>query len=132
MESEKLLRDTLKVRSLLYSFRYAFQGALYLFIYHRNMRIIYISGIAALTAGVILGLSGFRMAILLVTISLVYTAEMFNTGIEVAMDIISTQYHSKVKIIKDIAAAAVLVASVNAVFVGYILFGKKIYNLLVK
>ena len=129
MEKESLLRSTLKVKALRYSFRVAFQGVVYLFIYHRNMRIILITGVAALFVGVLLRLKGLEMVALLLTVSLVYTAEMFNTGIEVAMDIISTQYHSKVKIIKDIAAAAVLVASINAVFIGYILFAKRLYNL---
>jgi len=129
MESDNFIRRTLKVGTLRNSFKYASQGVVYLFLYHRNMRIIFVMGAAAIISALILDLSGPEMVVLLLTISLVFTAEMFNTGIEVAMDIISSQYHSRAKVIKDIAAAAVLVASVNAAMIGYFLFAKRLYLL---
>lgn len=48
--------------------------------------------------------------ILLIATALVLLAEMFNTTIEALCDFIETQHNEKIKIIKDIAAAATGVA----------------------
>jgi len=54
-------------------------------------------------------------------------AEIFNTAIEMMMDMFTDKYHTLVKLIKDISAAVVLLASLNALAVGYILFARRIF-----
>jgi diacylglycerol kinase (ATP) len=55
-------------------------------------------------------------------------AEMFNTAIEMVTNMVAHKFHLRVKVIKDIAAAVVLIASLNAVAVGYALFWKRLFK----
>lgn len=108
----------------------ALNGIAYLFLYHRNMRIIFLTGIAAFLAGVYFKLSGSELTILCLTITCVFMAEMFNTAIEMTIDMFTRKYRVLIKLVKDIAAAVVLIASLNAVAVGIALFGRRLLNLL--
>lgn len=47
---------------------------------------------------------------------------MINTAIEKTVDMITEEYHPFARVIKDISAGAVLVSSINALIVGYLLF----------
>lgn len=55
-------------------------------------------------------------------------AEIFNTAIEMLMDMLMAKYHTRIKLVKDIAAAVVLLASLNALGIGYALFVKKLFK----
>jgi diacylglycerol kinase (ATP) len=57
-------------------------------------------------------------------------AEIFNTAIEIMFDMLTDKYHTSIKIVKDISAAVTLIAALNAIAVGYILFIRKIPLLL--
>lgn len=108
------------------SVKLAGRGIIYLLIYHRNMRLIFIIGAITFIAGLIVQLNGLDLAVLCITITLVFLAEIFNTAIEMVIDITTNKYHRLVKMIKDIAAGVVLITSLNAVAVGIILFTKKL------
>jgi diacylglycerol kinase (ATP) len=83
-------------------------------------------GFAAFLAGLVLNLNGIELIILCVTITLVFMAEIFNTAIEMLMNMITSRYHLRIKIVKDIAAAVVVLACLNAIAVGYVLFVRRI------
>lgn len=102
------------------------KGIIYLFLYHRNMRLIFISGILVFLFGIYLKLKGIELVALCITITLVFMAEIFNTAIELMMDALTEKYHVKIKLIKDIAAGIVLLSCLNALGVGYVLLWKKI------
>jgi len=124
----KILRHIFRFRGLAESMKFALNGIAYLFIYHRNMRIIFTCGVFAFFMGVYFKLNGVELVALCVTITLVFMAEIFNTAIEMMMDMVKVKYHTLIKLIKDIAAAVVLLASLNALAVGYILFARKIFK----
>jgi diacylglycerol kinase (ATP) len=63
---------------------------------------------------------------LLVAISFVLIAEMVNSAIEATIDLATTSFDPLAKMAKDIAAAAVLVAAVNAVIIGYLVFADRL------
>ncbi len=107
---------------------FAVKGIGYLFFYHRNMRIIFMSGIAAFFLGLCLKLKASELMTLCITITLVFMAEIFNTAIEMMMNMLSAKYRTRIKLVKDIAAAVVLLACLNAVAIGYILFARKIFR----
>lgn len=109
-------------RKLLESFNYAIEGFLYVLKTQRNMRLHFLVAIIALLLGFYYNFSKIELIVLLLTICFVLIAEMFNTGVELVIDLITDEFHPLARIIKDIAAGAVLVASINAVFVGYLLF----------
>ncbi len=54
--------------------------------------------------------------------TLVLVAEMFNTAIEAVVDMVTQTYHPLAKFAKDIATGAVLITTLNALAVGFLLF----------
>ncbi len=122
----RTLRHIFRFHGFMASVRLASKGIIYLFLYHRNMRIIFISGIAAMLMGVAFRLQGLELAALCITVTLVFIAEIFNTAIELMIDLFTRKYHPLIKLVKDIAAAVVLIASLNAVAVGFILFVRRL------
>ncbi len=121
-----MLRHIFRFHGFRESMFLASKGVVYLFLYHRNMRIIFLLGIFGFCMGILFRLRGIELAILCLTITFVFVAEIFNTAVEMMMDIFTSRYHTLVKLIKDIAAAVVLIASLNAIAIGYILFARKL------
>ena len=107
------------------SFNCAVEGIIYVIKTQRNMRIHLVLGILALVAGIIVRLDGTDFLFVCLAIMLVLLAEILNTGVELMIDLISETYHPLAKIVKDIFAGVVLLASVFAIFVGYLIIAKK-------
>jgi diacylglycerol kinase len=112
------------------SFGYAIEGLLYLVRTQRNFRIHLLVALAALTAGILSGLSAVEWSVLIVTIALVIMTEGLNTGIELAVSLASPNPRPEAKAAKDIAAGAVLLAAIASIGVGIALFGPRIIALL--
>jgi diacylglycerol kinase (ATP) len=108
--------------SLIDSFNYAIEGLIHVLRTHRNMRIHFAVAIAVLVAAVWKGVNRFELIALLLAITFVLVAEMINSAIEQAIDLATTSFDPLAKLAKDIAAGAVLIAAVNAVAVGYLVF----------
>ncbi|HEV2010384.1 MAG TPA: diacylglycerol kinase family protein [Candidatus Limnocylindria bacterium] len=108
------------------SFGYAIEGLAYLVRTQRNFRIHLLVALAALASGAASGLSAVEWAILVVTIALVIMTEGLNTGIELAVSLVSPERRPEAKAAKDIAAGAVLVAAIASVGVGIALFGPRL------
>ena len=89
------------------------------------MRIHYFVALVVLLMGFVVRLTKVELAVLFFTVSLVISMELVNTAIESAIDLITDKYHPLAKIAKNVAAGAVLVSSINAVAVGYVLFFDK-------
>ncbi len=53
----------------------------------------------------------------------VFVSEAFNTAIEIDIDLTSPEYHPYAKDTKDVAAGAVLISAITALFVGILIFG---------
>jgi diacylglycerol kinase (ATP) len=112
--------------SLLDSFNFAFEGIIHVLRTQRNMRIHFAVAVSVLVAAVVTGVERLELIALLIAISFVLIAEMVNTAIEGAVDVSTTSFDPNAKLAKDIAAGAVLIATVNAVAVGYLVFAAKV------
>lgn len=87
------------------------------------MRIHLYLAISVILIGLLLGLTTIEIAILCCVISFVLIAEIVNTALEVNLDFLNNKkFHPSIKMIKDIVAGVVLIASINAVIVGGIIF----------
>lgn len=116
-------------RSLLNSFRYAFSGIRKAFAEEPNFKIhIAIALIISIVAG-FLKFSSVEWVVLILTIFLVMASELVNTAVEDTLNFVSPELNEKVKVIKDLMAAIVLLAAVASVFVGAFLFLPKIISL---
>ncbi len=105
------------------SFRYAFAGIWYTLKTQRNAQIHLTITLLILALGLLLQLSLTEWAILAVTAGLVFATEMLNTVAEAAMDYASTDFNPQIKIVKDVAAGAVLITALTAVVVGLLILG---------
>ncbi|MEX0616336.1 MAG: diacylglycerol kinase family protein [Candidatus Woykebacteria bacterium] len=105
------------------SFKYAFDGLIHALREGRNFRIQALLGILVLILAWIFNFARFEWVLLFLTISLVLTAELLNTVIELAVDLASQEkILPKAKIAKDVSAASVLLISIFSVIVGLVLF----------
>ena len=108
--------------SQLKSFAVAFQGIWVLLYNERNFRTHSFISIAVLICGFFFQIEKTEWLIILTMIGFVLTAEALNTAIEYICDLVSPEYHPMVKKIKDVAAAAVLIAAIIAAVIGCIIF----------
>jgi diacylglycerol kinase (ATP) len=124
---KELQKDPLKTANYIHSLKIAARGMIYLFLHHRNMRFIFLTGLAAICLGFYTNLSAIELIALSITVTLVFIAEILNTAIELMLDAITREYHHKIKLVKDIAAGVVVIACINAAIIGYILFLRKYF-----
>ncbi|HEV8603202.1 MAG TPA: diacylglycerol kinase [Gaiellaceae bacterium] len=113
---------------ILESFNYAFEGIIHVLRTQRNLRIHFAIAAAVLIAAVAIGVGRIELVALMITISFVLIAEMINSALEAGIDVATTSFDPLAKLAKDIAAGAVLIATVNAVAVGYLVFSDRIVN----
>jgi diacylglycerol kinase (ATP) len=112
--------------SVLDSFNYAFEGIIHVLRTQRNMRIHFLAAVAVLVAAIAIGVSRIELIALMISIAFVLIAEMINTAIEGTIDVSTTSFDPNAKLAKDIAAGAVLIATVNAVVIGYLVFSQAV------
>jgi diacylglycerol kinase len=108
---------------VLRSFGYAFAGMAYLLRRQRNARIHAAITLMVIGLGVWLRLAGPQWAVLVLAMGLVWSAEAVNTALEILVDLASPQVDPAAKSIKDLAAAAVLLAAIAAAVVGALILG---------
>jgi diacylglycerol kinase len=93
-----------------------------LFFESRNARIQLVIFLMVLVAGFILGLNRFEWLWLFIASTIVLALEAINTSIELLADVYTLEFNAKIKQVKDIAAGAVLLASIFAFIVGLFIF----------
>lgn len=105
---------------LVESFNCAIEGVVYVLKTQRNMRFHFAAAALVIIAAIVLDIARVDFLFLCSAIFLVLFAEMVNTAAELTIDLISETYHPLARIVKDIGAGAVLIASLNAIIVGYL------------
>jgi len=101
---------------------FALQGMKQFFSRDRNGQIQIVIGITAIILGFTVSLTSFQWLLVLFCIGLVISLEMINSAIERFCDLVTTDFHPGIKVIKDVAAGAVLVASITSLVIGLIIF----------
>ena len=96
-------------------FRWFFKNEIHAFVH-------LLATIVVIVMSLLLPVSRGQIATLVIVTGIVWIAEIFNTCIERIMDFISMERHPVIREIKDMSAAAVLVASIASLIVGIIIF----------
>ena len=109
-------------KRFLKSLKYAFRGVIYCINNERNMRIHTVAALYVFAFSFFFDLTRTQYALLFITFAMVIGAELFNTVSEEISDMLASSFHPVVRIIKDLAAGAVLVFAGFAVGVGLCLF----------
>ncbi len=112
--------------SVLQSFNFALEGIIHVLRTQRNLRIHFVIAALVLVAALVVGVSRLELVALLMAISFVLITEMINSALEAEIDVATTSFDPLAKLAKDIAAGAVLIATINAVAVGYLVFVDRI------
>lgn len=108
------------------SFSYALRGIGTVFNEEFNARVHLLAAMVAIVLGIVLKVAWFEWIILVLVMGGVFAMELINTSIENLADLYSRELNPKIKKIKDLAAGAVLVASITALVIGLIIFLPKI------
>jgi diacylglycerol kinase (ATP) len=110
------------------SFNHAFAGIMYAARTQPNMRVHLVIALLVLLAALVLRLGRDYVVDLVIIIAVVLALELLNTAVEALVDLMVVTDHPLAKTAKDAAAGAVLIASIAAVIVGYLVFYQGIIN----
>jgi diacylglycerol kinase (ATP) len=111
----------MKPKSWAQSVNLAIEGIIYSVKTQRHMQYHLFVALAVLILSLVLDISRIQFILLCVAIVLVLVTEMMNTAIEVVVDMIADTYHPLAKIAKDVAAGVVLIASIGALTLAYLI-----------
>lgn len=114
------------------SFNHAYRGLIYAIRTQRNLRIHVILATIVLVLSLLVEVSAVELSMLVIVIVIVFVTEMFNTALEFAVDLVTKEYHLLAKLAKDVSAGAVLVSSIGAVIVGYLILADNVGPLSLK
>jgi len=112
------------------SFKYAFNGIVVLLHSQHNARIHALATVISCAAGLYLGITKTEWCFVIFAICIVWIAEALNTALEFMCDEMSPDYNKIIGEAKDVAAAAVLIASIGAAVIGLIIFMPYVIKLL--
>ncbi len=115
------------VRSRIASFGHAFRGWGHVLKTQRNAWIHAVVATLVFIVSFWLNISVHDWAIIILTVTMVFTAEFINTAIEAVVDLASPQNHPLAKVGKDVGAAAVLIAALAAALIGLLILGPPLW-----
>ncbi len=105
----------------------AFRGVYVFYMTSRHFYILVFSTIVVIFLGFYFKVSNFEWIALIFSVGFVIVSEIFNTAIEIDIDLTSPEFHTFARDTKDVAAAAVLLSIFTAVAIGLIVFLPKIF-----
>lgn len=114
----------------LMSFNNAFRGLAFLFKSEANARIELIITAIVISAGILCKISTAEWIVILLCIALVLGLEGINTALEIVLNKVHPGFDKEIGKAKDVAAGAVLLASIVAAIIGFIIFTPRLLNLL--
>ena len=114
--------EKVMIRRLINKFTWAWEGLVFVYKNEFSFRVELICAAIVLLAGLILGLGRIEWCIVLLGISVILSLEFLNTAIEKVLNFFHPNEHPEVKVIKDIAAGAVLIANLMALIIGALIF----------
>ncbi len=106
---------------------YAFKGAILLLKTEASIKIQLFIAILVTAAGFFFNISSNEWIVQFLAIGVIMSVEGLNTAIEEIANFVHPEHHSKIGLIKDIAAGAVFIASVFAVIIGSIIYIPKFF-----
>lgn len=114
--------EKFSITSRIRSFKYAFAGLGQFVVREHNARIHLVATIAVIILSYACHLTRTEAAIITIVTGMVWVAELLNTSIEHLANLVTREPHPEIKIIKDLAAGAVLIAAITAVIVALFIF----------
>lgn len=113
------------------SFTHALRGIRLFFATTPNAFLQLFATIVVVVLGLYFKISLFEWILLILVISLVFIAEIFNTAIEIDINLTSPDFHPYARDTKDVAAGAVLLAVFISVIIGLIIFLPYVFSCII-
>lgn len=110
------------IKKLMQSFRHAFRGLKYVLKNEQNFQLEILLGFFVIILMFVFDIRDWQKVALFLVIFSVLAVELINTILERVVDILKPRVHPYAQLIKDIMAAAVLLASIGAIVIGLIIF----------
>ena len=126
---KKLENNPFSLKSRFKSFGYAFNGIVKTVKNEHNFWIHLVVMLMVIAFGFMFQVSVTEWVFLVFSIGFVLAAEIFNSAIEVLVDLVSPEQNPKAGLAKDIAAGAVLISAITAAIIGLLIFTPKIIDL---
>ncbi len=116
------------LKSRVFSFRYAFAGWWYVIRTQRNAWIHALASVLVVGISFWVGLPARDWAVIVLAITLVWTAEFLNTALEAVVDLASPEQNHLARVGKDVGAAAVLIAALASILIGLLILGPPLWS----
>jgi len=110
------------IKKLAKSFRNAFDGIAYALRKEQNLRIEFLAAIFVIATMIMLPVKRWEAVVLLLIISFVLVLELLNTFLERLVNLLKPRVHPQARVMKDLMAAAVFIASLGAAVIGIYIF----------
>jgi diacylglycerol kinase (ATP) len=105
----------------------AIEGIIHTARTQKHMRRHFLAALFLFPLMLVLRVTETEFILISISVCFVLFAELMNTAVEAVVDLVTTEYHPQAKIAKDVAAGAVLVASIGAAVMGYLVLSKYIF-----
>jgi diacylglycerol kinase len=122
-------QEKFSIAKRLKSFTYAFNGLRILFREEHNSRIHLFATVCVIVVGALFRISLLEWVAVAFAIGMVFAGEIFNSAIEDLADVVCPERDDRIKKVKDMSAAGVLVNAIAALAIGLIIFLPKIIAL---
>lgn len=109
-------------RNRVVSLGYALAGWLYMLRWQKNTRLQAVASVLVMLLALWLQISALELAVIILTITMVWMAEFINAAVEAVVNLASPQYHEMAKVAKDVASAAVLLGVIASILIGLLIF----------
>lgn len=110
------------------SLRYAVAGWLHMLRYQKNTRIQAVASVLVFAMSLWLAIPPRDLAIIVLTVAVVWMAEFVNAAVEAAINLASAEFHPMAKVGKDVAAATVLLGVVTSIIIGLLILGPPLWE----
>lgn len=118
------------LKRLIRSFRYASRGLVRVFREEQSFRVQTTAGLLVLILALIFHVKIWEAVALLLVIMMVLVLELINSVFERVVDVLKPRMHPYVETVKDIMAAVVLISSVGAILIGFLILGPYVLDFL--
>ncbi len=104
------------------SFKHAFEGIWIALKEEPSLKLHFLIATLVIILGFYLGIPKIEWLVVILTIGIVISLELTNTAIEEVVNSFTQEVHPSAKKAKDVAAGAVLIASITAFIIGLVIF----------
>lgn len=110
------------------SLSYAFKGIFFALRHEKNFQTEIIVSFFVIGGMFFFPLSGMERSLIVLSMALVLTLELANTALERVMDILKPRVHPYARVIKDVMAGAVLLATLASIAIGLVIFSPYVFS----